>query len=129
MAHELNVSLHLKEAAQLIVSSRKRRAIDLARMGEKVFMLRAYTGLPAEVGASREEKDKYGQIAYIQASFKFLSHISPTQYCAKVDGEEIEGKALICFILNAGSIGGVLGISLPTVGNVISAMATWICTL
>ena len=30
----------------------------------------------------------------------------------------IEGNALICFILNAGSIGGVLGISLPPVGDV-----------
>jgi diacylglycerol kinase (ATP) len=118
MAHELNVSLQLKEAAQLIVSSRKRRAIDLARTGDRAFMLRAYTGIPADAAASREMKDKYGQLAYIQASMKFLTQITPTHYCANVDGEVIDGKALICFILNAGSIGGVLGISLPTVGDV-----------
>jgi diacylglycerol kinase family enzyme len=81
-------------------------------------MLRAYTGITADEAASREKKDKYGQLAYIQASMKFLTHIKATHYRAKVDGEVIEGKALICFILNAGSIGGVLGISLPTVGNV-----------
>jgi YegS/Rv2252/BmrU family lipid kinase len=118
MAHELNVSLHLNEAAQLIVSSRKRRAIDLARVGEKAFMLRAYTGITSDEAASRDKKDKYGQLAYVQASLKFLTHLSSTHYCAKVDGKVIEGKALICFILNAGSIGGVMGVSLPQVGHV-----------
>ncbi len=118
MAHELNVSLNLKKAAQLIVSSRKRRAIDLARIGERVFMLRAYTGVSSEAAASREMKDKYGQLAYLQASMKILTQMTPIHYSAKVDGEVIEGKVLICFILNAGSIDGLLGISLPTVGDV-----------
>src|SRR5512145_255376 len=62
MAHELHVSLHLREAAQLIVSSSRRHAIDLARSGDRVYMLRAYTGVPAEAGASREEKDRLGQL-------------------------------------------------------------------
>ena len=118
MAHELGVSLNLREAAELIVSSAKRRAIDLARTGERVYMLRAYTGVPVEVAASREEKDKLGQLAYIRASMKIMAQMTPTRYHLSVDGEEIDTQALICFILNAGSIGGVLGISLPTVGNV-----------
>ena len=118
MAHELGVSLNLWEAAQLIVSSYKRRAIDLARSGDRVYMLRAYTGVPAEAAASREEKDKLGQLAYIRASLKIMSQMTPTRYHVTVDGEKIDTQALICFILNAGSIGGVLGISLPTVGNV-----------
>lgn len=118
MAHDLNIPINLKQAAELIISSPTRRAVDLARIGDKVFMLRAYAGLSADNAASRENKDRYGQLAYIQASFKFLTHVSPTHYRATVDGEVIEGKALICFILNAGSIGGVLGISLPPVGDV-----------
>jgi YegS/Rv2252/BmrU family lipid kinase len=118
MAHDLKVPINLKEAAELIVSSPKRRAIDLAQIGDKVFMLRLYAGISAEQAASREAKDKLGQLAYIQASLKFIKNINPTQYRATVDGEVIEGKALICFILNAGSIGGVLGIDLPPVGDV-----------
>lgn len=118
MAHELHVSLNLREAAQLIVNSHKRRAIDLARSGERIYMLRAYTGVPAEAGASREQKDKLGQLAYIQASLKIASKMKPIRYCAKVDGQEFETEALICFILNAGSIGGVLGFELPTIGDV-----------
>ena len=118
MAHDLNVPINLKQAAQLIVSSPKRRSVDLARIDETVFMLRAYTGLNAQDAASRDKKDKLGQLAYIQASLKFLTKVTPTHYRATVDGELIEGQALICFILNAGSIGGVLGISLPPVGEV-----------
>jgi diacylglycerol kinase (ATP) len=118
MAHELGVSLKLKEASELIVTSDKRRAIDLAKVGDQVFMLRAYTGVSADQAASREEKDKYGQLAYIQAGLKFLSNTPENHYQATVDGEVIEGEALICYILNAGSIGGVMGISLPTIGDV-----------
>jgi len=56
MAHDLGISLVLSEAAGLIVNSHKRRAIDLAKMGDQVFMLRAYAGFSADNAASREEK-------------------------------------------------------------------------
>ena len=118
MAHDLGISLNLREAAELIVTSPKRRAIDLAKMGDTVFMLRAYAGFSEDEAASREEKDKHGQLAYVQAGLKFISDTQEVHFRATVDGEVIEGEALICFILNAGSIGGVMGISLPTVGNV-----------
>ena len=118
MAHELHVPINLREAAQLIVSSSRRRAIDLARSGDRAYMLRVYTGVPADAGASREEKDKLGQLAYIRASLKIASKMKPIRYRGKVDGQEFDTEALICFILNAGSIGGVLGFELPTVGNV-----------
>jgi len=118
MAHDLGISLKLQEAVNLIVSSPKRRAIDLAKIGDKVFMLRAYAGLSADDAASREEKDNKGQLAYVQAGLKFLREVPEAYYKATVDGEEIHGEALIVFILNAGSIGGVMGISLPTIGNV-----------
>lgn len=118
MAHELNVPINLKRAAEMIISSSNRRAVDLARIGDRVFMLRAYSGVSAQDAASREKKNQYGQLAYIQASLKILTHISPTHFRAMVDGEVNEGEALICFILNAGSIGGVLGHNLPSIGNV-----------
>jgi diacylglycerol kinase (ATP) len=118
MAHELNVPLDLKSAAGLIVNSAKRRAIDLARIGDKIFMLRAYAGLNAADAASREEKNKYGQLAYVQAALKFLKDRPHAHYRAVIDGEVIEGEAIIVFILNAGSIGGVMGMDIPQVGSV-----------
>jgi len=118
MAHELGISLKLREAAELIVTSHKRRAVDLAKIGDQVFMLRAYAGVSADEAASREEKDKYGQLAYIQAGLKFIKDVTEAHYKVTVDGEIIEGEAVICYILNAGSLGGVMGMDLPKVGNV-----------
>lgn len=118
MAHDLGVSINLRQAAELIIYSAKRRAIDLARIGDKVFMLRAYAGLSAQDAASREKKDKLGQLAYVQASLKFLKEMPHAHYRAVVDGEVIEGDAVIVFILNAGSIGGVMGVDIPPVGEV-----------
>lgn len=118
MAHDLGISLVLREAAALIVNSPKRRAIDLAKIGDQVFMLRAYAGISSDQAASREEKDKYGQLAYVREGLKFLRNMPETQFQATVDGEVIEGKAVICFILNAGSIGGVMGMEIPKVGDV-----------
>ena len=118
MAHDLGISLNLGEAAELIVTSPKRQAVDLARIGDTVFMLRAYAGVSADEAASREEKDKYGQLAYIQAGLKFLKEVKTAHYKATVDGEIIEVEAVICYILNAGSIGGVMGMEIPKIGDV-----------
>ena len=78
MARDLNIPIDLRQAAELIVSSPKRRAVDLARIGDRVFMLRAYTGVSTQDAASREEKDKLGQLAYIQASMKIITHMNPS---------------------------------------------------
>lgn len=118
MAHQLKVPINLQQATELIVTSPNRRAIDLTKAGDQIFMLRAYTGLSAENAASRESKDKFGQLAYVQAALKFFREVPEVHYRATVDGEVIEGEALIVFILNAGSIGGVMGLEIPEVGDV-----------
>jgi YegS/Rv2252/BmrU family lipid kinase len=118
MAHDLGIGIKLQEATELIINSPKRRAVDLAKIGDKVFMLRAYAGFSADEAASREEKDKYGQLAYIKSGLKFLKELPTAQYKTTVDGEVIEGEALIIFVLNAGSIGGVMGMEIPKVGDV-----------
>src|SRR5512139_4251609 len=40
MAHDLNIPINLRQAAELIVTSNNRRAVDLARLEDKVYMLR-----------------------------------------------------------------------------------------
>ena len=59
-----------------------------------------------------------GQLAYIQAGLKFLKEVKTAHYKATVDGEIIEVEAVICYILNAGSIGGVMGMEIPKIGDV-----------
>lgn len=115
MAFELNVPRDLAQAASLIVNSDKRRAIDLGSTGDKVFMLRAYTGVQAEERASRDMKDKYGNFAYVAEGLKFAAHRPEANYKAIVDGQEIEEKAMLCYIFNAGAAGGV---ALPGMADV-----------
>ena len=115
MAFELKVPRDLRLAAQLIVESGNRRTIDLARIGDRVFMLRMYTGKQAEDAASREMKDKYGNLAYVSEGLKVLRNLPEAHYYAAIDGEKFEGKAMICYIFNAGASGGV---ALPGIADV-----------
>ena len=115
MAFEMNVPRDLTQAASLIVNSTNRRAIDMARIGDNFFMLRAYTGVQAEERASRESKDKYGNFAYVAEGLKFATHRPEAHYRATVDGTEIEIKGMISYIVNAGASGGI---SLPELRGV-----------
>lgn len=115
MAFALNVPRELSGAVALIANSANRRAIDLAAVGERVFMLRAYTGVQAEEAASREKKDKYGNLAYVAEGVKFATHPPQANYKVTVDGKSFEAKAMISYIFNAGASGGV---SLPQLPGV-----------
>lgn len=115
MAFELNVPRDLMGAATLIANSEKRSAIDLASIGDRVFMLRAYTGVQAEERASREMKDRYGNMAYVAEALKFAARPPEAQYKVAIDGQTVEGKGMICYIVNAGASGGVALPELPGV--------------
>lgn len=115
MAFELNVPRVLRQAAELIVNSEKTRAIDLAMLGDRVFMLRAYTGVQAEERASRDMKDRYGNFAYVAEAMNFVAKPPEAHYKATIDGEAVEGKAMLSYIFNAGAVGGV---SLPGISDV-----------
>jgi diacylglycerol kinase family enzyme len=78
MAFELQVPRNLRQAAELICRSSKRQAVDLAKIGERYFMLRTYTG-PRQVA----------------------------QYKLTIDGQEINDEGLLCYLFNAGSLGGI----------------------
>ena len=107
MAFELKVPRNLRQALELICQSDNRQAVDLAKIGERYFMLRTYTGPKEEDIASREEKDRYGLLAYPAASLRVLSNLTAAQYKLTIDGETINDEGLMCFIFNAGSMGGV----------------------
>jgi YegS/Rv2252/BmrU family lipid kinase len=115
MAFELNVPRELPQAVALIANSPNRRAIDLASIGERVFMLRAYTGVQPEQRTTRESKDKYGNLAYVAEGLKFAVKRPEAHYQATIDGQTVGMKCMICYIFNAGASGGI---SLPELPGV-----------
>lgn len=107
MAFELNIPIELRAAAELIVTSEKVKAIDLAKANETYFMLRLYSGVDEEQKTSREQKDKYGILAYPLSVLEMGRQLNHANYRLTIDGEVVEEQGVACFVLNAGSIGGV----------------------
>ncbi len=115
MAFDLNVPRDLRQAVELICTSQKSRHVDLGQIGDHFFMLRTYTGVDAEKAASREEKDKYGNLAYPAASIRIAHNMQDVFYTLTVDGKKVETTAFVCMIFNAGSWGGIDIPELPDV--------------
>jgi len=115
MAFQMNVPRELQPAVELIVNSENTQAIDLGGIGDRIFMLRTYTGVQAEERASRDMKDKYGNLAYVAEGLKFAARPPQAHYKATVDGKIYEAKGMICYIFNAGASGGIALPEMPGV--------------
>ncbi|HRQ41311.1 MAG TPA: diacylglycerol kinase family lipid kinase [Chloroflexota bacterium] len=107
MAFELNVPRELRAAAELIVNSENVKAVDLVKANDTYFMLRLYSGVDEEQKTSREQKDKYGILAYPLSILEMGRELNHADYRLTIDGEVIEERGVACFVVNAGSIGGV----------------------
>jgi diacylglycerol kinase (ATP) len=105
MAHALNVPGNLLGAAELICQSSNLRAIDLAKIGDQYFMLRANTGTKEQEKASREAKDRFGNIAYLMEGVRILENLKNVHFQLTIDGLEIEAEGVSCLVFNAGTMG------------------------
>lgn len=107
MAFELNVPRDLRQAAELICTSEKLQTVDLAKANDTYFMLRLYSGVEESQKTSRKQKDSYGILAYPLSLVEMGLDLNHAHYKLTIDGETIEENGVACFIVNAGSIGGV----------------------
>jgi YegS/Rv2252/BmrU family lipid kinase len=107
MAFELNIPRELRAAAELIVNSENVKAVDLAKANGTYFMLRLYSGVNEEQKTSREQKDRYGILAYPLSIIEMGLELNRANYRLTIDGEVVEERGVACFVVNAGSIGGV----------------------
>ncbi len=108
MAAELGISRRLARAASLIFAPERRlRAIDLGRIGDWPFLLRASVGFEAVVAAktSRELKDRFGLLAYGISILQALGEPLTARYQLTLDGHTVEAEGFSLMIANAGSIG------------------------
>lgn len=104
-ATEMGVPKTLREAAQVLVSSTNVKHVDVARVGEEIFIQRMYTGIDPEQQTSRELKDKYGLLGYAIALPKQLRSSQRSQYRLTLDGEVIEREGFKCYVVNSGRMG------------------------
>jgi diacylglycerol kinase (ATP) len=112
-ARELGLPLTLGAAAGVLVAPGTRvETVDLGRVGDRVFVLRAGIGAIVEVDrlASREVKDRVGGLAYVTAGLDVLRRTKPSGYRVTVDDEIVERNAVACIVANGAGFGafGVL---------------------
>lgn len=108
VAVELGIPDNLEQAVRLACGvDAETRPIDMGRVGDATFVLRAGIGLSAEQvrKADRAFKNRFGKIAYTMALASVLKKAKPARYHAELDGEPIEWEGTGCMIDNAGGFG------------------------
>ncbi len=109
--NELSIPTTLKLAVELLCTSYNKRKIDIVRVGDDYFIQRLFTGIEPEEQTSREDKNKYGTLAYVQRDLRRLREIQDIPYQLVVDGEKIEIRGHKCYVVNSAKAGTGLSIS------------------
>ena len=118
-AREMGVPGTLREATEVLCTSRKTRAVDVGRLTDlgradipdRYFVQRLYVGVEPEEQTSRELKDKYGVFAYLVNAAGHARGTTAAHYRAELDGESIEFDATKVYVVNSGMMGTGLRIT------------------
>lgn len=108
LARELGVPINLEAAVALACNpAHTIRPVDMGRVGEQVFVLRASMGLETELlrSTERELKDQLGQLAYPLTALQRLSSVPFTHYTLTIDGQTITTVGVQCTIANSAQMG------------------------
>ncbi len=108
LSKELGIPQDSKEAIALLSSGHcKAITIDAAIANHELFLIRVNLGIMAHMvlEASRELKDKVGQLAYGITAVKTLIHSESISYRLLIDGVEVNSEGVALTVTNCGSIG------------------------
>ncbi len=107
MAAELGIPRRLRLSARLLCEKNQLRMLDMGRIGEHYFLMRASVGFEAKVieKTSREMKDRFGLLAYGISIMQTLTEPLAAHYHLTIDGQPVESEGVSLLIANAGSIG------------------------
>jgi YegS/Rv2252/BmrU family lipid kinase len=114
MSTELGIPGDLTQACQLACGQNSTtRRVDMGQAGRRTFMLRVATGLDADhvIGATREMKDRYGELAYTISALRQMTHLQTARYRLTLDGENYEVEGATCRVDNSGNFGHGLSFS------------------
>ncbi len=97
-----------RAARKITAKSFQTKAVDVGKMGDQYFLLRAGCGFETGVlqDASRDLKKQFGKWAYVFASVKALQEIPVAEYTITLDDKEtMKGRGVACAVANAGILG------------------------
>ena len=111
LALGLGIPDNLEKAAQLLCSEDTTlHKLDIGEANERYFILRLMTGPGVKMlqYASREMKDRFGNMAYVMAWLRTLSELpEASTYKLTIDGQTEEAQGIACIVANAGNMGSI----------------------
>ena len=110
-AKEMGTPETLLPAAELLCTSQNVRHVDVVLMGDTYFILRLYVGIEPDQQTSREDKDKYGKLAYVVDAFRKARDSKEVNYRITIDDEFIEVPAMVLYVVNAAKNGAGISVA------------------
>lgn len=108
MAKELGIPISTEDAIALLKNGDTEIIeMDMAMANDDLFMIRVNLGIMADmvVEASRELKNKVGQLAYGITAIQTMVKADAMLYTMKIDGEMITEEGVALTVTNCGNIG------------------------
>jgi diacylglycerol kinase (ATP) len=75
------------------------------QIGDQYCIQRLYAGIEPEQQVSREQKDKFGTMAYALMTSKQMKAAVDAPITLTIDGQRIETHGLKCYVVNSGQGG------------------------
>ena len=110
-AKEMGTPETLLPAAELLCISQNVRHVDVVQMEDIYFILRLYVGIEPEQQTSREDKDKYGKLAYVVDAFRKARDSKEVSYRITIDDEFVEVPAMVLYVINAAKNGAGISVA------------------
>jgi YegS/Rv2252/BmrU family lipid kinase len=108
---ELGTPQTLRPAVELLCTSHGVRNVDVVQMGDICFILRLYVGIEPEQQTSREDKDKYGKLAYVVDAFRKARNSKEVNFQVTLDGVVLEVPAMVLYVVNAAKNGAGISVA------------------
>ena len=101
-ATEMGIPKDYRKAVEVLCTSPNVRQVDVMRIGDQYGIQRLYAGIEPEQQVSREQKDKYGTLAYALMTRKQMQEAVDAPITLTIDGQRIETHGLKCYVVNSG---------------------------
>lgn len=110
LAQALGIPREMEEAIEIIANPARRVKMDAMQVGESYYVIGVGVGLSAITmeETSRENKQRFGELAYVWTVMKQLTGWQPRHYTVEIDGEQQTLSAADILLANAGVLTGKL---------------------
>ncbi len=109
-ATELGIPKDFRQAVKALCTSRNVRRVDAIGIDDQYCIQRLYAGIEPEQQVSREQKNRYGIMAYALMTRQQMQQATESDIVLTIDGRRIETRGIKCYVVNSAQGGAGLPI-------------------